>query len=238
MRTILAGVIGAACGLTALSASATIVGSPHDLRNKLPQVDNSTGEICKVCHTPHDADANTNTGAIVPETPLWNRTLPDTAGYTMYANMSGTIDGVEDGTPTGASRLCLSCHDGTLAFDQYGGGTQDPTSLPGIPASNYAYVGQDLRGQHPVSLTYDNGADPGLHPPGRSVTIGGYDLDAADAIPALPTRTGTLGDLMLPNGKVQCSSCHDVHNTFVATSSNMLRINIAGSALCLTCHNK
>jgi predicted CXXCH cytochrome family protein len=150
----------------------------------------------------------------------------------MYNNMTGTIDGVEDGTPTGASRLCLSCHDGTVAYDQYGGGANTGVGVMGT--ENAFYVGTDLSGQHPISLTYDNGADPGLNPPSDTVVIGGFDNGTV----ALPQRSGTIADLMLPNNKVQCSSCHDVHNTFVATPNAMLRVSNQGSELCLTCHNK
>lgn len=231
MRSILAGVVGAVCGLTAISASATIVGSRHDLRSYLTL---GTGaEICVVCHTPHDADGNTGTGTTVTEAPLWNHEISaDTVTYAMYSsNGSGTIDGIEDTRPTGASRLCLSCHDGTVGIDNYGGGANTGAVLP--PDSPY-FVGTDLTGQHPISITYDNAADPGLHPTDRAITIGGY----TNGTVANPTRNGTIDSLMLQNGKVQCSSCHDVHNTFVATSVAMLRIDMAGSALCLTCHNK
>lgn len=234
MRTILAGVVGAACGLTAISTSATIVNSRHDLRSTLGL--GANGEICVVCHTPHDANGNNGTDpAPAANAPLWNRTLSAVTDYTMYsANGSGTIDGAEDLQPTGASRLCLGCHDGTVGLDQYGGGAN--TGTPVIDPANAFYVGTDLRGQHPISIVYDPVADPGLHPATNGITIGGYDPGGGGAVN--PTRTGTIDSLMLQATKVQCSSCHDVHNTFVATSTAMLRISLAGSALCLTCHNK
>ena len=63
--------------------------------------DRST-EICIFCHTPHTAK----------KAGLWNR-HDSTAAYTPYR--STTIK-ANIGQPTGASKLCLSCHDGTVAL--------------------------------------------------------------------------------------------------------------------------
>ncbi len=56
---------------------------------------------------------------------LWNHAL-STATYTMYDNTwSPTITGAQDAQPTGHSKLCLGCHDGTVGidtFDKYAGG--------------------------------------------------------------------------------------------------------------------
>jgi predicted CXXCH cytochrome family protein len=238
MRKFLVYIMGAVCGITAFTASATIVGSRHDLRSFLGITD-PNAEICVVCHTPHDSNGNTstgfNTGTPVAEAPLWNHSMsPDTTVYTMYSSAgTNTLDGVEDATPTGASRLCLSCHDGTVGIDQYEGGANTGIGTA-LTAANPFFVGTDLTGQHPISITYDSTADPGLHPATNSVIIGGFD----DGTGALPTRSGTIDSLLLQNGKVQCSSCHDVHNTFVATPAAMLRVSLTSSQLCLTCHNK
>ena len=44
---------------------------------------------------------------------------------------------------------------------------------------------------------------------------------------------------MLYGGKLECSSCHDVHNTFTADGGAMLvKVTQAGSAICLACHDK
>ena len=48
---------------------------------------------------------------------------------------------------------------------------------------------------------------------------------------------GSINDDMLLQSKMECSSCHDVHNA-ASTGSNLLIKDNAGSALCLTCHNK
>ena len=58
---------------------------------------------CNTCHTPHGA---------APVRPLWNRYTPIDA-YRIYTSRS--LD-AEPGQPTGASKMCLSCHDGTIAL--------------------------------------------------------------------------------------------------------------------------
>lgn len=205
--------------ITSLSVSAgTITGSKHDF-----SVSGFTGgEICIACHTPHNADAT------VSEAPLWNHAL-STATYSLYD--SPTMDATDNNQqPTGTSKLCLSCHDGTVALD---------SSADGITMTGVAAVGADgLSNDHPISFTYNDilaTADGALHNPATTtVTIGsGTDI-----------KTGTINDVMLIGGQIQCATCHDVHNKFTvatvapATSNKLLRVSNAGSGLCLTCHNK
>ena len=93
-----------------LTGSAQITGSAHDFST---QTWNTTGEICIVCHTPHNA-------VTLPDAPLWNHQLSAIANYTLYDNtVSGTFNATT-GQPNGASKLCLSCHDGTIALDNFG----------------------------------------------------------------------------------------------------------------------
>ena len=205
--------------ITSLSVSAgTITGSKHDFSSS----GFTGGEICIACHTPHNADTS------VTEAPLWNHAL-STASYSLYD--SPTMDATDNNQqPTGTSKLCLSCHDGTVALDSSANGIE----MTGIPA-----VGLDgLSNDHPISFTYNDTlalADGALHDPAtKQVTIGsGTD-----------TKTGSIQDVMLIGGQIQCATCHDVHNKFTipaptGTDSNkLLRISNAGSGLCLTCHNK
>jgi predicted CXXCH cytochrome family protein len=44
--------------------------------------------------------------------------------------------------------------------------------------------------------------------------------------------------VMLYTDQVECASCHDVHNTFTATTDKLVKITRAGSAICLACHIK
>lgn len=206
--------------LTAGAVNAgTIVGTDHDMSAS----GFSGGEICVVCHTPHNSDTT------VTEAPLWNHEIT-AVNFAMYS--SPTFDAVQDAQPTGSSKLCLSCHDGVTAIDSFGGNAGT------IIMNGKKAVGRnaDLTDDHPISILYDTAlsvTDPGLNDPAAtSVTIGaGGDK----------TRTDTVAALMTPNGRVQCSSCHDVHNNFVGPGTNnqpLLKVTKAGSQICLTCHNK
>jgi len=197
----------------------TIVESAHDFS---PQ-GWSGGEICVACHTPHNANTS------VADAPLWNHALTS-AVFTVYS--SSTLNAGTPGQPDASSRLCLSCHDGTVAVDSFGGNTG--TTFVTGPAAVGA--GGSLADDHPISITYNAAlatADPGLfNPDSVTVTIGAGGTR---------TRTGTITEVMLIGSQVQCASCHDVHNTFTVpgTFGNpLLKVSRQASALCLTCHNK
>lgn len=187
----------------------TIVGSAHDFSTKSW---NTTTEICVVCHTPHNANTT------VADAPLWNHSLSVVPTYQAYT--SGTMNSTA-GQPDGSSKLCLSCHDGTVALENFGGKTTGTNTMTGVNV-----LGSDLRDDHPISITYDGtlaGADPGLKDPTTT--------------PSGLTASGHITDDMLISGKMQCSSCHDVHNS-VSGTNHLLRKSNAASALCLTCHKK
>lgn len=185
----------------------TIVGSAHDFST---QAWNTSGEICICCHTSHHADLT------VPEAPLWDH-QNTVATFQLYNsptfNGAGTIT-----QPSSNSKLCLSCHDGTVAMENYGGTTNGTHYETGI-----GNLGTDLRDDHPISFVYDAALasadghlfNPTTHPSG----ING----------------GTITSTMLFNNKMECASCHDVHNT--TGILHLLRKSNAVSALCLTCHN-
>lgn len=188
-----------------LSIGQTIVGSAHDFSDDSW---NTTGQICLVCHTPHNADAT------VTNAPLWNHESTS-ATFTTYS--SATMDATT-GQPDASSKLCLSCHDGTVAVDNFG----DQSSGIHFISGN-ANLGTDLSGDHPISLTYDASlasADGGLYDP--TTTMSGMG--------------GTIDQDLLIGAQVQCASCHDVHNG--SGIEKLLRISNDASALCLTCHNK
>lgn len=71
-----------------------------------------TTEVCVFCHTPHGGRTDVAGGAA----PIWNRSL-STASYTVYTSPNFDAAGTTPGTPKGVSVACLSCHDGTVAFD-------------------------------------------------------------------------------------------------------------------------
>lgn len=205
-------------GVAMLAAQAgwagTITGSAHDFS----ALNWSGGRICVACHAPHKSDTT------VADAPLWNHTL-STAAYRLYssATLKATVS-----QPGGTSKLCLSCHDGTIAVDSFGGTTGTTMITAG---SN---IGTDLKKSHPIGFTYDSAlatSNGSLHDPlTKSVTIG----------TAPQTKTGTISAVLLFAGKMECGSCHDVHNTFTVggKGSGLVKVTQAGSKICLDCHNK
>ncbi len=191
----------------ASTAGAQIAGSAHDFSS----YGWSNGRICEPCHTPHNANTT------VALAPLWNHDVTS-AVYSVYSNPA-TLDAVV-GQPAGISKLCLSCHDGTVAVDSFGGASGTTFISSVDPGADF---GTDLSDDHPISFTYD----------GALATADGELFD--------PTTTGsglggTIQDDMLYSNQVECASCHDVHN--VAGNPYLLVKTNTASALCLTCHDK
>lgn len=129
----------------------------------------SETQVCVFCHTPHGATPNVK--------PLWNRALSG-ATYTPYTSSSLDAQAIEGvlAQPGGSSKLCLSCHDGTLAIGNVnvlngagsdatqgtqsitmsgtgGGGVMAPGS--GTTTGFTRFLDTDLRNDHPISLTYN-----------------------------------------------------------------------------------
>jgi len=182
----------------------------------------SGGEACSPCHTPHNANT------LVPDSPLWNHEVT-TATYQVYS--SPTLNS-SPGQPTGFSKLCLSCHDGTVAIENHGSYTGGSIYV------TWGNVTTDLRDDHPVSFQYSTSlatADGGLYDPATKPSGLG----------------GTIAEDLLQSGYLQCTSCHDphisrntqgcigCHNMATGVTTDLsLRLSNSGSALCLTCHNK
>ncbi len=200
--------IGLTASVSFAGNAAGMASSPHDLSGQAW----TGGTICGVCHTPHNIPDPT-------QPLLWNHGTIST-GFTLYSSI--TPGATVPGQPDGASKLCLGCHDGTVALDDFGGATGGSVSISAavkIPATSL-----NLSGNHPVSVVY-NGASVGLYPTGA------------------PFAGGTIADILDTAGKVQCSSCHDVHDdpAEAEPGTPLLRVlNTApnASGLCLSCHNK
>ena len=157
-------IISSPTGSTAYNLSA---GGPGEVRAQ------SESQVCIFCHAPHNA---------APQTPLWNRENPRVY-YRIY--QSSTTDARID-QPTGASKMCLSCHDGSMAL---GNVLSRPASHPIVMTARTIPPGQtdltnDLSDDHPIGFRYDRAlanADrqirpqawtgPSTEPPGRSVIM-------------------------------------------------------------------
>lgn len=182
----------------------SIVNSPHNLSASGPGKIKSTNEqeVCVFCHTPHNA---------APIQPLWNRDLPVNA-YKVYSSSSLVAT---PGQPTGSSKLCLSCHDGTIALGSVLSSNQPLTMANGVMTlpPGATNLGTDLSGDHPISFTYDS----------NLATKNGNLVDPG----ALPTQ------VKLESGQLQCASCHDPHNDSLG---NFLVMSNGNSQLCTSCH--
>ena len=199
-------------GFGGVAMSADIAGSLHDFSAGgavgSGQGLNATGEICNTCHAPH-APSDASAG------PLWDHTVTS-ATFTPYADPSGSIDATDMTATIGAvSKLCLSCHDGSVAIDAFGGGA-GTASITGA-----GLVSNDLSNDHPISFTYDTTlatADGELTSPASvdEVTVGG-----------LPLFEGT--------GQMECATCHNAHD---GAATMFLRTANTSSTLCKACHTK
>jgi len=195
-----------ALGLTASGALAatSIANTVHNLTPSGPgtfKAPEATG-LCLFCHTPHSAN---------PQRGLWNRAL-SAVTYQLYT--SSTLKAVVK-QPTGSSRLCLSCHDGTLAM-----GTLLLTPRWTQPTlgllTGRTVLGSTLADDHPVSFVYDN-----------ILAASRGELVYPASLPA---------DISLDkNSELQCTSCHDAHED---RHPNFLRMDARGGSLCLGCHTK
>ncbi|MEK6776809.1 MAG: cytochrome c3 family protein [bacterium] len=186
-------------------AAMSVVESVHNLSAAGPGSIRAVteGEVCVFCHTPHRAES---VGI------LWNRKDP-TQVYTTYQSTTVTTT---IGQPTGASRMCLSCHDGTIALGEVSSRAVEIQMTQQFLDTGPAALRTDLSDDHPVSFVYDSTLaaanpeyrDPSLYP---------------DEI------------ILDRNNELQCTSCHDAHDN---SRGKFMRADNVFSTLCLYCHQK
>jgi hypothetical protein len=253
MKTRILSIAFAVVALTVLpiASRAGILGSPHDFSGRSWNTDPADpASVCSACHTPHHADST-----IVP---LWSHQTT-VQPFIMYNNANVSVANLQapvDNQPAGPSKACLSCHDGTVAINTYGGignyYTHGPNGTIGQPEyiTNSASLGVDLTHTHPISLSYT----PAIVGPGVNQDKWLYDPNTS---PVLIPASGTFvpGNDMTINGfllggrnRLECESCHDVHNqigTPFDANNNPKLVKIVGvdannngSLLCRSCHNK
>lgn len=259
-------------GLIAVSAYAAnndpqsgINGSRHDMNTwagagATPDV---YGRTCVFCHTPHNARGADADPTHVNSKPLWNRAdnTWNQSPYGWVTPLNISVDGTNysmvfnDDPLIGPSRLCMTCHDGSIAVDSHlSNGSQAGTMK--LTAARRSFV-TNLAVTHPIGFKYSD-----------AITARGLGelVPATDGFIAAPSaslnsttfNTQSRGALAKSNVKIAdtlykapdgfsymtCATCHDVHNTVNAKSDtgavyNMfLRAREEGSAICLSCHIK
>ena len=122
----------------------------------------------------------------------------------------GTDDDDESVPGLGTS-MCIRCHDGTIASAVFTGVKADRFRHKQNPSLFEAAHGTR---DHPVGVLFPQ-FDRGFH---------------------ATTSVVASGTVALPNGRVECTSCHDPHNE--TGEAHMLVMPNVRSALCLTCHKK
>ncbi len=183
----------------------SIVDSLHNLSVSGPGTVKATGEseICIFCHTPHGARSDVAY--------LWNR-RDTTTVYTPY--ISSTLKATV-GQPTGSSRLCLSCHDGTIAP---GAVISRSAEIPfgASMTGRSSNLGTNLADDHPVSFDY--------------IAAAAMPNSQLKAATSLPSKVRLDAD-----GQMQCTACHNPHND---QYGKFLVMSGIGGALCISCHQK
>ena len=210
---------------------ADVRNTKHNLSVTGPGTTKATTEtqICVFCHTPH--------GATPGVTPLWNREIRNQT-YTVYSSSSLDANAIQGSLdqPGGSSKLCLSCHDGTIAIGNVnvlnglGSATQQGTRSIAMTGTGPGGVMPDGLGQttgftrnlgisltndHPISVSYTN-----------ALAVRDGELREVDVAQSWPAGNGNVLGVrasgyrpLLPmeptglsgTGQVQCGTCHDPH---------------------------
>ena len=202
-----AGLFAACVALLPSPADAGVATTKHNLSVSGPGTLKAAAEtqVCIFCHTPHNS---------APSGPLWNRRTPGST-YTPYTSSTALGNA---GQPTGASLMCLSCHDGTIALGDVLTRATPITMAAGVTTmpADATRLGTDLSDDHPVSFVYS------------------ASLAAARGELVNPaTLTGRVR--LDATGQLQCTACHDPHDD---TNGKFLVVANQASALCQTCHVK
>jgi len=187
----------------------SVTESVHDLSPSGPCTTKAaTGYACLFCHAPHNV--------LVEQTPLWNQQLSSQV-YTPYSSTSYQQTGMQPmiGSP---SKLCLSCHDGTVAIGQTVSEGLIPVSGGLSPTSN---LGADMRSSHPYSF-----ATPIVDTGELRATLFGSPAQTGDPL------------VRLIQGRIECTTCHDPHtpNLDPVVPKFLVRDSSSGQ-LCLACHD-
>jgi hypothetical protein len=191
----------------------------------------SETQICIFCHTPHNAS---------PAQPLWNHELSAVVNYVIYTSLTlQSYSSAAEAPPIdGDSKLCLSCHDGTVAIGSIvsRGDEIMMVTVPGVIDSSGkliggpGYIGTDLsdicQGGHPFSIIFDEAlvnkrytADPPLSR---------LKWPIVDPDVKLRPTQGGYG--------VQCTACHNPHENKALEGWPPFWQKPRHEDVCMVCH--
>ena len=230
-------VVMALAVLTPFTSHTTIVGSKHDFSVSTNYWIGGTTNwaagatstnTCSECHTIHHAPDPARG-------PLWIHTPTANTFKTYDQSGSETFPSGLTVLLGSSSKACLSCHDGSVAIN-----SQDSGAMPGTTTT--------IKGGKPVFIatnaipvenvgSYDDLTH--MHPIGVNYASAVAALPTGDLNPvSTPIAGGTIASVMLKNGSLECSSCHDIHRTQGTSTTSGIYTIASGQNLCLTCHNK
>jgi hypothetical protein len=206
--------------------------------------------VCIYCHAPHHTIPDGPATAVYM--PLWNHAVSTMASYNMYDSGQAPISGPHatqstDASvggmlqPVNVSKLCLSCHDGSVGLNAYGSanmvddlggsiGADDVDIRAGVGRLEYA-IGADTNGDnigelsnhHPIGFDYD--------------AVQAADNEIAASSASFGTSGVAISDVLYA-GQMECSTCHDVHNSTTGMGEKFLWTTNASSNFCCVCHLK
>ena len=194
--------------------------NPHNLSSASTSASGKNADtetqICIFCHTPHSARS---------VAPLWGRpdssqTFSIRAGLQISnaAIVNTTLYSVTADYPNGATKVCLSCHDGVTAMGILANGDE-------IAMSGGNALGIDLTTSHPVSFVYNSAVQTFLGAAYKWPTSAYLSTDSG--------------------GKtwVQCTICHQPHQDTKGFGGGIYPFWRVGSGsladydtVCLSCH--
>lgn len=247
-RGVLGGIISFFILVAGMAYAGSIVGSKHDFSfpgggttpfaGNYQTADGPISEVCVFCHTPHSASTDSARGL---NTLLWNR-VNSTFTYSVYnSSVSSTLDVTPDNPPKGITLMCMSCHDGVTSI-AVGSLLNAPGS--GNPAVSLIDTGMADK----IGQIYDGGflgwgANIGEGNPSAPGTIN-LSNDHPVSFQWVSNLAGMKPDasigfsdstVKLFNNKMECSTCHKVHDPDIPP---FLRMSNDGSQMCLRCHDK
>jgi Zn-finger protein len=225
----------------------------HDMTVAVPATADAMGRVCVYCHTPHHAlkDEGLN------NYPLWNHDLVDVSTYVPYtwatpANTDSSMAINQATMLMGPSRLCMSCHDGSIAVDEHGGTLAQTGSVSSI--ATRAKLTNDLSNTHPIGFNYNNAASV------RNAKAGNGSLSAGGAAEIVPSTYGfataikittdsalnqmtyndvtrndgvnhkIIADVLYQGDYMTCATCHEVHNKENVKQDNYNGLNSTDSS--------
>lgn len=251
---------------SAMAAVTGIANTKHNLSSSQTNAGfnktSTTAQICVFCHTPHGANTdkpgplwNRNVGdgsaftvyqsATMEATSALVATSPSLVCLSCHDGVQA-MDSVINSPGSGLGT-------GTMGPGSNWSGSRNTNGV--LNGNTVANLGTDLSNDHPIGIAYCGGGLSTVTGLGtcadadfNSITVGAgptFWVEAKNSTLGSATAAGRQkGDLPLyvANSKVsvECGSCHDPHveDSVEASGLNFMRATTAGSAICLSCHNK